>query len=152
MPPPVERSARRVTAQGLLAALLILAVIPAYLALDASWRPVAVRLGCAVIVVAGCVRLRRVARRSIERSASSVLDVPPPAPTDPDLDTRFLRARDDLVFSARSQRYFDAVLWPRLVELAGPELPRPAARAGIRRRGPSLRTLEGLIAEAEKRV
>jgi hypothetical protein len=44
------------------------------------------------------------------------------------------------------------ILWPRLGELARSEmLPRPANRRGLRRRGPSLRAIEELVAEIENR-
>jgi len=64
---------------------------------------------------------------------------------------RFLRLRDELVFSTRSWRYFDAILWPRMVRLVAPRLLPPAERSRTRRRGPSLSTLEHLITEVEKR-
>lgn len=151
MPPYAERSGLGLVARGLLAALLLLAAIPAYLAFAPSWRAAAVRVGCAVIVISGCARVIRGVRRSIEGHAPSALDAPPAMSPAPELDERFLRLRDDLVFSTRSRRYFDVILWPRLGELAGGTLPRPAERRGIRRRGPSLKTLESLIAEVEKR-
>ena len=87
-------------------------------------------------------------RRSIDGDPLSVLDTPPPAPRGPALDERFLRLRDDLVFSSGSQHYFGVFLQPRLRALGGGEVP---ARPGRRRRGPSLRTLERLIAEIEQR-
>jgi len=151
MPSHPERSRYRFAASGLLAVVLVLAAIPAYLTLEPSWRSLVVRLACAVIVAAGCVRVIRSVRRSIEGYASSALDAPPPVSLAEALDDRFLRLRDELVFSARSRRYFDAILWPRLLRLAGANLPPPAERRGRRRGGPSLSTLEHLIAEVEKR-
>jgi hypothetical protein len=64
---------------------------------------------------------------------------------------RFARLRDDVIWSSRSHRYFDVVLWPRLVELGGLELSRPPSRRGLLRRGPSLRALEAVIAQIERR-
>jgi hypothetical protein len=151
MPSPPERSAGRIVAHGFLAVLLILVAIPTYLGLSPSWRPVAVRAACALLVVAGCVRVVRAVRGSIGPPAPSPLDTPPAASPPPEVDDRFLRLRDDLVYGARSRRYFDAILWPRLLELAGTPLPRPAERGRLRRAGPSLRTLERLVALAEKR-
>lgn len=150
MPPHPERSRYRFVARGLLAVVLVLAAIPAYLTLEASWRSLAVRLACAVIVVAGCVRVIRGVRRSSEGS-SSALDAPPPGSSAQELDERFLRLRDELVFSTRSRRYFDMILWPRMLRLAGANLPPPAERRGRRQGGPSLSTLEHLIAEIETR-
>ena len=151
MPSHAERSRYRVLVQGFFVVLLILAAIPVYLTLDPSWRSVAIRLVCAVIVAAGCVRVIRGVRRSIDGSAASSLDAPPRVAPAQELDERFLRLRDELVFSVRSRRYFDAILWPRMLRLAGPSLSPPAERPVTRRRGPALSTLEQLIAEAEKR-
>jgi hypothetical protein len=152
VPSPLERSLRRLAAHGLFAALLVLAPIPAYLAMDPSWRAVAARLWCALIVVAGCLRLRRGVARSMEGGPSSALDTRPPVPPAPEADARFLRLREDLVLSGRSRRYFDAILWPRLLELAGGDLGRPAEQSRPLRRGPSLSALASLIAEIEKRA
>lgn len=151
MPSRAERSRYRFAVQGFLAVLLVLAAIPAYLTLEPSWRPVAIRLACAVIVAAGCARVIRGVRRSIDGAAASTLDAPPRVSPAPERDERFLRLRDELVFSTRSWRYFDAILWPRMLRLVGPSLLPPAERPGTRRRGPSLSALEHLIAEVEKR-
>ena len=151
MPSLPERSIGRIAAHGFLAVLLVLGAIPAYLGLSPSWRPAAVRAACALLVVAGCVRVVRAVRGSVGHPPSSPLDAPPAPWPPPELDDRFLRLRDDLVYGGRSRRYFDAILWPRLLELAGASLPRPAVRRRLRRLGPSLRTLEHLVAEAEKR-
>jgi len=150
MPSRTERSPYRLAAYGFLVVLVGLAAIPGYLSLEPSWRPLAIRLACALGVVIGCSRVIGGVRRSLEGHPPSALDGPPPAPRRRTLDERFVRVRDDLVFSTRSRRYFDAHLWPRLRALGGAELPPPAERAGTRR-GPSLRALERLIAEIEKR-
>lgn len=145
-----ERS-RRLLAHGIVAALLVLAAIVAYLTMAPSWRPFVVRLACTTMVIVGCVRALRGVRRAIDGEPPSELDVPRPAPPPSERDGAYRRLHDDLVFSNRSQQYFEAILWPRLVELAGDTLPRPVERPRTRRRGPSLEALETLIAEAEKR-
>lgn len=150
MSSPAERSPRRFVAQGLGALLFVLVAIPGYVAMERSWRPVALRLAGSAIVIAGCMRVVRGLRRAIEVPASFALDVPPPESPAPELDGRFLRLRDDVAFSARSQRYFESILWPRLKGLAGDDLSLPAASRG-RRRGPSFQTLESLIAAIERR-
>ncbi len=150
MPSGAERS-RRLLAHGIAAALLILAALVAYLTMAPSWRPFVVRLVCTAVVIVGCVRAIRGVRRAVDEQPPSALDVPRPAPPASERDEAYRRLRDDLVFSHRSQQYFDAILWPRLVELAGDTLPRPRERRRSRRRGPSLEALEALIAEAEKR-
>ena len=65
MPSPPERSAGRIAVHGFVTVLLILGAIPAYLGLPPSWRPVAIRSACALLVVAGCVRVVRAVRGSI---------------------------------------------------------------------------------------
>jgi hypothetical protein len=146
---PAEGSRYRLAAYALAAAIVLLGAIPGYLLLDPSLRPLALRLAGAVLVVAACVRLVGRVRRTLEADAASALDAPPPAPRAPVLDERFLRLRDDLVFSTRSRHYFDAFLWPRLSKLGARTEP-PAERRGRRRRGPALREIDRVIAGIEQ--
>jgi hypothetical protein len=88
----------------------------------------------------------------MEGGPPSALEARPPVPPAPEQDARFVRLREDLVLSGRSRRYFEAILWPRLLELAGGDLGRPAGPPRTLRRGPSLGALAGLIAEIEKRA
>jgi len=152
MPSPADRSARRLVARSLFALLLLLAALPVYLVLKPSWRPMVVRLACALVVAAGCIQARRRVRRAIGEHAPSALDTPPAPPPEPEMDQHFLRARVDVALSTRSRPYFDRVLWPRLLALAGGSLEPPAARRWIRRRGPSSGTLAKLMAEVERRA
>jgi hypothetical protein len=133
------------------AAIAALAAMPAYLALAPSWRVVAVRFVCAAAVVAGCVRAVRWARDAVQAHGTSVLDVPPPPPAGVEIDARFLALRDDVRYSIRSRRYFDVILWPRLVELGGPGMTPPARRRRFRRRGPSIGELSRLVSDIEGR-
>jgi hypothetical protein len=151
MPAPARPLGPRLVARAIVVTLLVLAALPAYLTVAPTWRPTAARLACAVAVAVGCVRARRWVLGTVATYPRSVFDVPPPPPLEVTLDPRFLRLRDDLVASTRRRRYFDAVFWPRLVALGGPDLPRPAGRRLTRRRGPSLRVLAGLIAHVERR-
>ena len=150
MPTRRERSPGRLAGRAVLTSLVVLAATPLYLSLDHSWRPLVVRLACAALVAAVCLRVLRSVGGAIQTDAVSPFDTPPPLPPPPEMDSRFLRLRDELVFSVRGRRYFDAILWPRLCGLASTALPRPPERPGIRRRGPSLATLEDLIARIER--
>ena len=145
-----EVTALRLGARGLVAALVVLGAIPAYLALGPTWRALTIRLACTAAVVVIGLRVVRGVRRAIDQAPPFELDTVAPAPAPPELDERFLRLRDELRFSVRSRRYFDTVLWPRLVALAGPGLVSPAAAR--RGRGPSRDTLERLVADAEQRA
>src|SRR5262249_28303179 len=78
MPSP-DRSPYRFVAYGFLTVIVLLAAIPGYLVLAPPWRPLAVRLACALVVVACCVRMVGIVRRSIEDDPPSPLDAPPPA-------------------------------------------------------------------------
>jgi hypothetical protein len=145
-----EVVALRLAARGLVAALVVLAAMPAYLALGPTWRALTIRLVCTAVVVAIGLRVVRGVRRAIHEAPPFDLDAVAAAPTSPELDERFVRLRDELRFSVRSRRYFDTVLWPRLVALAGPGLVSPGATR--RGRGPSRDALERLVADAEKRA
>lgn len=152
MPERARRPHRRLVGGAVLLALVALAAMPAYLALPPSWRQVGVRLLCGAAVIAGCVRALRWARGAAAPSVVSPLDAPAPPPAVPELDARFLALRDDVIYGARSRRYFDVILKPRLDALAGTEtLPPPAPRRGLRRRGPSLRALAELVTQIERR-
>ena len=150
MPSPPERSRYRFAAYALLTAIALLAIIPGYLRLDPEWRPFAVRMAAAVIVIVVCVRVVGSVRRSLEDEAPSALDASSAPPRRPGLDERFIRVRDDVVFSAQSQRYFEAFLWPRLRTLGGGDLQQPPPSRRRSRRGPPLSALERLIARIER--
>ncbi len=151
MPPRARRSRRRLAGLALAGVLVLLAAIPAYLAVAPAWRSVALRGACALAVAVGCARAARWARSVRAPGPVSALDAPAAPVPVAALDERFLALWDDVRFGTRSRRYFDRVLWPRLAALAGHPLARPAARRGIGRRGPSLTSLEGVLAEIERR-
>jgi hypothetical protein len=146
-----ERS-RPLLARAILVVLLVLASIVAYLATAPRWRPAGVRLACTALVIMGSIRARRALRRAMEAYPLSELDAPPAPPPARELDNAFRRLRDDLLFSTRSRQYFEAILWPRLLDLSGGDLRQPAEERRARRRGPSLGELRALIAEAERRT
>jgi len=152
MPPPDERTTLRLVARGFVAALIVLMAIPSYLTLVPSWRPLAARLICALLVAFGCVRILRSVRGSGEGHAPSGLDAPSPRPEPPALDERFLRLRDELRFSTRSRQYFQTILWPQLGRLGGADLSPPPERRGVGRDGPALSELERVIAAIEARA
>lgn len=150
--PPAERFAVRFVARGFVTSVVILAAIPAYLTLAPSWRPLAARLACAALVIAGCLRVIRSVRSSLEEHAPPALEAPAAKARAPEMDERFLRLRDEIVFSTRSRHYFDSIFWPQLTKLAGVDLPLPPMRRGFRRDGPPLSALASLITMVEKRA
>jgi hypothetical protein len=144
--PRAERARSRMVAVAVGAALVVLAALPGYLALDPKWRPWAVRAVCAVLVIAGCRRVIGGMRRALAEEPLSALDTAPRAPRAATVDERFVRARDDLVIGSRNRRYFDTFLAPRLRRSGGDDLPLPPPRG---RRGPPMSALERVIATIE---
>src|SRR5437762_8410104 len=145
--PRAERSRGRLIAYGFLAGVAALLAIPAYLTVPADWRPLVARLVCGLIVFAGGLRIVGRARRAIEGAPPSPLDAAPPPRPRPELDERFLRLRDDVRFGIGSRRYFETIVWPRLCALGAAGPPPVTERRVWRRRGPSSRELERIIAE-----
>ena len=141
----------RLAGYGIPLGLLALAAIPIYLAVDAGWRSLFVRLVCALAVTMGSFRLVRSVRRAVTVHPTPPYDSLLVAPAPAILDEVFMRRRDELTYSVRSRRYFDAVLWPRLLALAGRPLPLPPRRPWLSRLGPSRAMIERLIAEIERR-
>jgi hypothetical protein len=119
--------------------------------LPPAWRPLVVRLACALAVIVGCMRIVRGARHALADDPVSRLDAPPSAPPRPSFDERFMRLRDDVRFGLGSQRYFETILWPRLRALGATTPPAVAEPRCWRRRGPSPRALQQVIEEIEGR-
>ena len=148
---PTKRSPRRLAGLALLGLIVAGGVMPAYLALSPSWRPIAVRLVCTLAVIAGVIRAVRWARATAP-ATESLIDAPMPPTPGPELDQRFLALRDDVLHGTRSRRYFDVILGPRLAALSATQLPDLPPRVGWRRRrGPSLATLSAIVGEIERR-
>ena len=78
MPPPDERTALRLVARGFIAMVVVLVGIPSYLTLAPSWRPLAARLACALLVAFFCVRIVRSVRGSMAGATPSALEAMPP--------------------------------------------------------------------------
>jgi hypothetical protein len=146
-----ERRALRLAGRGFVAVLIVLIAIPAYLTLAPAWRPVAARLACAGLLIGVSLRVLRSVRTSFEEHTGSVLDVPSPRAHAPELDERFVRLRDEVVYSVRSRQYFEGILWPQLQRLGAAEPPPRTRRRALRRDGPSLDTLGRLLAGVEGR-
>lgn len=147
---------RAATIAGVVALVLILVagIASIQLLVDQSYRTAAIRLVAAVVLLVAASRIRRFVRTAVawpsawEDRAGGTAWAPP-------THGQFEHLHDEIRFSARSQRYFDHVLWPRLNALAGdatdPPVPldRPAGRhLG---RGPSLAALGALLDALERR-
>jgi hypothetical protein len=159
MPTPPERRRLRILGGYLLfVGILSLAAAPLYYHVEPSTRPLVVRLGAGLILGVALVHLVRIVRGRIAAQPLSAferaLDRPPGEPRFAPL---FLKLRDEVRFSAKSQAYFEHVLWPRLLDLVvrrpwlapATNPARPAGRCWLRR-GPSLATLRNLVARIEE--
>ena len=113
----------------------------------------ATRLVGAVVLTIAVFRIRGVIGAFIERPSRWGGGEPALLPHVS--DTRFERYHEEIKFSARSQSYFDHMLWPKLVELARAQggstkaFDKPPGRSFGR--GPSLAVLGRLIASLEPR-
>jgi hypothetical protein len=152
MPPRADGRMRRIGLYALVAGVALLGVLPGYLALSPSWRPTAIRLACAAVVVTVCLRVVGVLRRAAAAGQPSIVDESRAASASVVLDERFVRIRDDLTFGTRSQHYFQTHVWPRLVGLGLAGVAAPAGRGRRGRRGPSWSTLDRLLGELERRL
>ena len=145
---------------GLAAAIMVVVALGAGVSLTEffvapGYRPAAMRLVGALVLLLAVSRARAIVRACVERRSAWVADPTSQGWPDPAEDSRLARFRDEIKFSARSQSYFEHLLWPRLVALARArgvsaetlEKP-PGRRLG---RGPSLAALDRLIASLETR-
>jgi len=158
-PDPWPREPRR--AAALAGALALVLVLVAGIGLieflvDLPHRQAAVRLIAALVLLVVVARIRSFVATSIADATWDARRPPQAGWAPPSFDhTAFEHFHDEIRFSARSQRYFEHVLWPRLATLAraGAEpattLDRPPGRPFGR--GPSLGALRRLIAVLERR-
>ncbi|MGH7301912.1 MAG: hypothetical protein ACRELZ_01385 [Candidatus Rokuibacteriota bacterium] len=120
-----------------------------------GYRQTAMRLIGALVLLIAVSRARRIVRARVERRSAWAADEPGEGWAGPMADSRLTRFRDEIRFSARSQSYFEHLLWPRLVALArarGVSIEALAKPPGRRLgRGPSLAALDRLLAALETR-
>jgi hypothetical protein len=159
MPPPPERRWPGIAAgYGVLAGLLALAATPAYYYAEPPTKPLVVRLAVSILLGSALLHVGREVRDRIRPDAPSSFErAGRPRQPEPELAPLFVKLRDELAFSRRSQGYFAHVLWPRLLALAarqpGPPAlespPRPAWRR-LLKWGPSLAALRNVITRIEE--
>ena len=137
-----------------LAVALVVGIASIQFLVDQSYRVAAIRLVAAAVLLLAVTRIRAFARSAVEWP-SPWEDRAGETTWAPPTHGQFEHFHDEIRFSARSQRYFDHVLWPRLNELASeaPDSPARLKRPAGRRfgRGPSLAALRALIDALEKR-
>ena len=120
-----------------------------------GYRQPAMRLIGALVLLLAVSRARAIVRAGVERRSAWAAGEPGEGWAGPMADSRLTRFRDEIRFSARSQSYFEHLLWPRLEALArarGVSIETLAKPPGRRLgRGPSLAALDRLLAALETR-
>ena len=148
------RRAATIAGAVALAVALVVGIATIQYLVDQSYRVAAIRLVAAAVLLLAVTRIRAFARTAVEWP-SPWEDRAGETTWAPPTHGQFEHFHDEIRFSARSQRYFDHVLWPRLNELASEATDSPARleRPAGRRfgRGPSLAALRALLDALEKR-
>jgi hypothetical protein len=156
---PERRWLRLLLGYLLFVGILVLAMTPIYFYAAPSHRPTVVRLGAVLFLGIALIHLRKLAREWLDAQPPSAFEAAlHRAPPEPRIAPLFVKLRDEVRFSARSQAYFANVLWPRILRLLAARTGQPLAAAPampdgrhLLRRGPSLTTLQDLIARIEER-
>jgi hypothetical protein len=145
-----DRSLGRVAVRSTaLAAAVLLVMVPVYVYVEPSWRPLVARLSCAFVLGVALLQLRRALLDRLADLGGSGLDgARGRREPEAGVPHHFHDLASDVRTALRSRRYFDKVFWPRVQALTPDPLPRPAARPG---RGPSLASLRRVIAALETR-
>ena len=156
---PERRWLRLLVGYFLFLGILVLAMTPIYFYADPPYRPTVVRLGSALFLGVVLIHLRKLVREWLVAQPPSAFDaaLSRVAPG-PRLAPLYVKLRDEVRFSSKSQAYFANVLWPRILRLSALRIgqrlavapPMPGGRR-LLRRGPSLATLRDLIARIEER-
>jgi hypothetical protein len=137
-----------------LAVALVAGIVAIQFLVDEPYRNAAIRLVAAAVLLVTLFRIRAFVRGSIERP-SAWDERAAEARWAQSPQQQFEHFHDEIRFSARNQRYFDHVLWPRLCALAREGTERPAELDPPRRRrfgrGPSLAALRALVSSVERR-
>ena len=133
---------------SVLAGLVLLLAVPAYVYVESPWRPVVARVAAAVVGGVALIELRRVLVGRLGLGDASALDEERDRHAAPrEVPLRLLDLMGDVRLALRSRRHFEDVFWPRLAALAQRPLTPPPLRVG---RGPSLASLDAVTAAIEK--
>jgi hypothetical protein len=148
------RRAATIAGAVALVVALVAGIASIQLLVDHSYRVAATRLVAAAVLLLAVTRIRAFVRSAVEWP-SAWEDRAGETAWAPPTHGQFEHFHDEIKFSAKSQRYFDHVLWPRLNALAseGTDPPARLDKPPGRRfgRGPSLAALGALLDAVERR-
>ncbi|MBM3533453.1 MAG: hypothetical protein FJX60_10510 [Alphaproteobacteria bacterium] len=152
---PVEEAARRSAAPRFLA-LTVIAAALAFAFFPADQRPTILRVALASALVTAFFHVVGRLIEALRADAGSGFARALERPMMPvRLDTALTQLGDEVRHSRTSQRYFDKILWPRLLALAGRRgvraeaLAPPVTSDPLGMRGPSLKSLSDLVDRLE---
>jgi hypothetical protein len=134
-------------------AVVVAAAAIVYAGVGDESRPTVIRLATSLMLAIALMQVHKSLRRDVEGQARSHFDLErePRLPA-AKVDADFSKLRNELQHSLRSRRYFDSVLWPRVVALAGRHGTRlaPPPRRWLARRGPRLQEVCDLVSSVER--
>lgn len=140
--------ARLAVRSAVLGGLVLLATVPVYVYAEPAWRGLVARLSSALVLGVVLLQARRALIERLQQGAGSPLDeARVRRRPEPGVPHHFRDLVSDVRAALRSRRYFEEVMWPRLVSFTSEALSRPATRRG---RGPSLASLRAVIRAIEK--
>ena len=127
---------------------------PIYVSVDDAYQELVLRLAAAAILGVVMLHIHSRIARGFEAEPQSRFDLArEPTSREVKIDPHLLDLFGEVRHSVKSRRYFDNVLWPRLLALAGRQqliLKRPALRWPAAR-GPSLISIGKLISSIERK-
>ena len=132
---------------AVLGGVVLLAVVPVYVFVEAPWRTLVVRLAVAFVLGVALLQLRGAVAARLARAEGSRLEQELARPGNPPaVPLRLEELMDDVRAARRSRSHFERIMWRRLTALAGRPLVPPRARLG---RGPTLGDLRRVITDIE---
>ena len=132
-----------------LVVFVILCAVPVYVFVEPPWRGLVARLASALVLGVALLELRNTLAQKLARHEASALDgARVHRMTEPGVPPRFLALAHEVRAAVRSRRYFEMVMWPRLLALSVRPLHRPPTRRPGR--GPSLASLDDVVTAIEK--
>jgi hypothetical protein len=136
------------------AALAAAIAYPIYVSVGDAYQELVLRLAAAAILGIVILHIHSYIARGFEAEARSRFDLArEPMSREVKIDPHLLNLLGEVRHSVKSRRYFENILWPRLLALADRQqliLSRPALRWPAAR-GPSLISIAKLISSIERK-
>lgn len=146
---PPERRWTLVVGNIAFVGLVTVATLPAYMFVDAGWRPLVLRLAAALVLGVLLRQVHKAVMRRVHTDRASAFDgaLAPPG-LELRLDRRLVELDGLVKWTVRSRRYFERIGWPRIAALAA--TPPIAPQSRCIGRGPSLDSLRRVIDTIER--